>query len=190
MEINERDLLAAYKEVGEEGKRALEKVFGEDLFNPKDITEQIKTFEDACNELGDLHQFVRSYNGYITYVHEDFKKDNDIIAFLKLRIICAALNEGWEPQFTEDEHRYYPYLILYTKEEVEKMDEETRKMLGLFGGAADAGSWCGPVAAPADSAFGHAHAYIGSRLALKTREIAEYCGRQFIGLWKDLYVGK
>ena len=28
---------------------------------PKDITERIKTFEDACNELGEEHQYVKAY---------------------------------------------------------------------------------------------------------------------------------
>ena len=34
-----------------------------------------------------------------------------------------------------------------------------------------------------------ARAYIGSRLAFKNRELAEYAGRQFIDIWAD-YVFK
>ena len=149
----------------------------------KDVTERIKTFEDACNELGEYNKLVNEYR----YV-ESTNISKDLAAYLKLRIICAALNEGWEPQFTDDEYRYYPYLLLYKKEEVENMDENTKKRLGLFGGAANLGSSCGPVAAYAHSDFGGARADIGSRLCLRTRELAEYCGRQFIDLWKDFYL--
>ena len=150
---------------------------------PKDVTERIKTFEDACNELGEYNKLVNEYR----YV-ESTNISKDLAAYLKLRIICAALNEGWEPQFTNDEYRYYPYLVLYTKEEVENMDENTKKGLGLIGGSANYGARCGFVAAPAGSAFGYAAALFGSRLALKTRELAEYCGKQFIALWADFYL--
>ena len=108
----------------EQVKNEMHKVFGEDTFKPKDIMERVKTFEDACRELGEDHPFVRAYNGYTSNIHEDNKNDTDILAFLKLRIICAALNEGWEPQFTEDEWRYYPWFILWTEDELsEKSDE-------------------------------------------------------------------
>ena len=99
----------------EQVQNEMHKVFGEDTFKPKDIMERVKTFEDACRELGEEHPFVRSYNGYTNNIHENNKNDTDILAYLKLRIICAALNEGWEPQFTEDEWRYYPWFWLYTQ---------------------------------------------------------------------------
>lgn len=70
---------------------------------PKDVTERIKTFEDACKELGNEHPFVRTYNEYARNMSEENKNDVDVIAYLKLRIIVAALNEGWKPKFTEDE---------------------------------------------------------------------------------------
>ena len=149
---------------------------------PKDVTERIKTFEDACNELGEYNKLVNEYR----YV-ESTNISKDLAAYLKLRIICAALNEGWEPQFTKDEYRYYPYFVLYTEEEVERMDEETKQELGLFGGCARRRR-CGFVAADASDAFGYANAYLGSRLCLSTRELAEYCGKQFIALWADFYL--
>lgn len=107
----------------EQVQNEMHKVFGEDTFKPKDIMERVKTFEDACRELGEEHPFVRSYNGYTNNIHENNKNDTDILAYLKLRIICAALNEGWEPQFTEDEWRYYPWFWLYTQKEINDMDE-------------------------------------------------------------------
>lgn len=110
----------------EQVQNEMHKVFGEDTFKPKDIMERVKTFEDACRELGEEHPFVRSYNGYTNNIHENNKNDTDILAYLKLRIICAALNEGWEPQFTEDEWRYYPWFWLYTQKEINDMDEDEK----------------------------------------------------------------
>ena len=33
------------------------------------------------------------------------------------------------------------------------------------------------------------YTWCGSRLALKSKELAEYCGQQFIGIWKDYLFG-
>lgn len=111
----------------EQVQNEMHKVFGEDTFKPKDIMERVKTFEDACRELGEEHPFVRSYNGYTNNIHENNKNDTDILAYLKLRIICAALNEGWEPQFTEDEWRYYPNSEFMSQ--VDAFSEEMQKFI-------------------------------------------------------------
>lgn len=108
----------------EQVQNEMHKVFGEDTFKPKDITERVKTFEDACRELGEEHPFVSAYTAWIK--HEEFDDQEDILAYMKLRIICAALNEGWEPQFTEDEWRYYPWYWLYTQKEIKDMDEDEK----------------------------------------------------------------
>lgn len=149
---------------------------------PKDIMERIKTFEDALNELGRNHPFVCQYNNI-----DDV--DSDLSAYLQLRIIVAALNEGWTPKFTEDEFRYYPYFYLYTKDEVERMDEDEKKNLVAFGGYAYNGTLCGLGYVNSYNAFTSSSANCGSRLALKTRELAEYCGKQFKELWFDFCVG-
>ena len=85
----------------------------------KDVRKRIKTFEDACREIGiDAEAWNRD--------KISLGLEPDVLAFLKLRIIVKALNEGWEPQFTEDECRYYPWFILYTREEYNKLDEEEK----------------------------------------------------------------
>lgn len=149
---------------------------------PKDIMERIKTFGDALNELGRNHPLVCQYNNI-----DDV--DSDLSAYLKLRIIVAALNEGWTPKFTEDEYRYYPYFYLYTKDEVERMNEDEKKDLVAFGGYALNVTYCGLGYVYSNYAFTLSNAPYGSRLALKTRELAEYCGKQFKELWFDYYVG-
>ena len=129
IQINIDALIKAYKESSNDCKNTLESLFGEEIFKSKDITERIKTFEDACNELGIEHPFVRSYNLWKNYGGYN---QPDADAYFKLRIICAALNEGWEPQFTEDEWRYYPWFYLYTQAELDDMgngEKQERRMI-------------------------------------------------------------
>lgn len=148
---------------------------------PKNVMERVKTFEDACNDLGiDHNEWMQD--------KKELGLEADVIAYLKLRIIAAALNEGWQPQFTEDEYRYFPWFCLYTQSEIDEMSEEdkSRVVFRSFyyayanGGVAYAFTYY-------DSS--NAHTSFGSRLAFKTRELAEYAGRQFVEIWAD-YVFK
>ena len=125
LELNEENVLTAYQSASTEQKSLLEALFGKELFKPKDITERVKTFVDACEVLGDQHPYVQQWAATEAAFRGD-EKTEDFLAYLKLRIIVAALNEGWEPQFTEDEYRYFPWFYLYTKEEYDKMDEEEK----------------------------------------------------------------
>ena len=169
----------------EQVKNEMHKVFGEDTFKPKDIMERVKTFEDACRELGEDHPFVRAYNGYASNIHEDNKNDADILAYLKLRIICTALNEGWEPQFTKDEWRYYPWFILWTEDELsEKSDEWKTDRHLISTGEHQAGYACF-ASAISNYAPSNTDAFFGSRLCLKSDTLAVYCGKQFINIWAD-----
>ena len=144
------------------------------------VTERIKTFTDACNALGDEHPLVKEYlrvaDGNIIL--------DDLYAYLKLRIIVAALNEGWEPKFTEDEYRYFPWFYFYTKEEYDKLDDEEKGRCVLRSGS-HTSSNNGFVYCNADSDASHSSAYSGSRLAFRTRELAAYAGRQFTEEWAD-----
>jgi hypothetical protein len=153
------------------------------------ITERVKTFEDACQILGiDAGAIQEQWeNAGLTMIDE--------IAYQKLRIITAALNEGWEPDFTNpDEYRYYPYLCLWTKEELEqKTDEwkdERNLQLWIGGGSSNNGANCGLAAANSDSAWSLAYASISARLAHKTEELAIYSGKQFTELWANYTTGK
>lgn len=143
----------------------------------KDVRKRIKTFEDACHEIGiDAEAWNRD--------KISLGLEPDVLAFLKLRIIVKALNEGWEPRFTEDECRYYPWFILYTGEEYNKLDEEEKSRVvyrsysyaHALGGVSCASAFCG------SSCTG---AFVGVRLAFKTSELAAYCGRQFLDIWAD-----
>lgn len=161
---------------------------------PKDVTERIKTFEDACAELGDKHPFVVQYKKlYDCFLHNMAMNNNshDIIAFLKLRIITAAINEGWEPQFTDDEYRYYPWFYIQDKdtmtedEQKECIEIPDRYRGLLLGGSARNGTVAGLVCSNSPWRASASTAHVGSRLCLKTSALAKYAGRQFSDLWFD-----
>lgn len=143
----------------------------------KDVRKRIKTFEDACREIGiDAEAWNRD--------KISLGLEPDVLAFLKLRIIVKALNEGWEPQFTEDECRYYPWFILYTREEYNKLDEEEKSRV-VYRSSNAASALGGVSCANAYSGSSFAGAGLGVRLAFKTSELAAYCGRQFLDIWAD-----
>lgn len=143
----------------------------------KDVRKRIKTFEDACHEIGiDAEAWNRD--------KISLGLEPDVLAFLKLRIIVKALNEGWEPQFTEDECRYYPWFILYTGEEYNKLDEEEKSRV-VFRSYSNAVALGGVSFAIASNVSSLTVASIGVRLAFKTSELAAYCGRQFLDIWAD-----
>ncbi|MBR1526878.1 MAG: hypothetical protein IJ640_09520 [Prevotella sp.] len=151
------------------------------------VTERIKTFEDACNALGQKHPFVRTYSS--VSLSADTSANGDLIAYLKLRIIAAALNEGWEPQFTEDEYRWYPWFTLWTEEELADKSEEWKKerSLWLFGGDSYYGAGCGLAYARSSHVWSLSFSYLSARLAVKSEELAVYFGKQFIGIWADYF---
>lgn len=146
---------------------------------PQNVMERVKTFKDACNELGIEHdKWVQD--------KKDLGLEADVIAYLKLRIIAAALNEGWKPQFTTDEYRYFPWFYLYTQSEIDEMSEEEKSRVVCRSSYNASG---GVAVAYANYDSSSTSASIGSRLAFKTRELAEYAGRQFVEIWAD-YVFK
>ena len=148
------------------------------------IMDRIKTFEDAVKELGEKHPAVCEYNAIVSAGLET-SMSPDILAYFKLRIITAALNEGWEPQFTVGEYRYWPWFWLYTQEEVDAMTEAERSELLLVGGNAITVRYAVFRLRTRLRAFSSSAARIGARLAFKSHELAKYAGRQFIELWSD-----
>lgn len=184
--ISRENALAAYDNTDANGRELLEHLFGKELFAKKDITERVKTFEDACSELGEEHPFVLLYNVFDEEIASQSicDSDKDVITYMKLRIITAALNEGWEPKFTEDECRYYPWFELFTQQELDNMsDDDKSRVVGRALYSSNAGG--GLAYAYAYNVSLYSYGFNGSRLAFKTRELADYAGRQFIELYAD-----
>ena len=108
----------------------------------------------------------------------------DLLAYLKLRIITYALNEGWKPQYTNGERRWYFWYELINKERYDKLSaEEKSRVVGRGGGGANA--YCGLVYADADFASSGSDTSYGSRLAFKSKELAEYAGKQFVEIYEE-----
>ena len=92
---------------------------------------------------------------------EDMRKHFE--ALFKMVVIVEALNEGWKPDWDNgNEWKCYPWFWMSPSS------------------FAFSGSLC---------AFGTADAGSGSRLKLKSRELAKYCGEQFIDIWKEIQIG-
>ena len=153
-----------------------------DEVDNRPITERIKTFEDAVKETGMTLPFDDNQLSYLP---------KDVVAYMKLRVIAAALNELHEatinefPELTTDEYRWYPWFYLCTQEEIDNMDEEKKKSLWLFGGRSDYGSRCGLAAADSFNAWSYSSSSFSARLAVKSEALAKYFGQQFIDIWSD-----
>lgn len=180
--VSRESILAAYDNADVNGRELLERLFGTEPF-VKNITEQVKTFRDACYVLGDEHPLVKEYWGV---VNVDLDITQDLIAYLKLRIINTALNGGWEPRFTKDKPRYYPWFVFFTQKEFDQVKGDNKNSYAAVRASSDPSAYVGLVYAGENAASSYLDGDLGSRLVFKTRELAEYAGRQFIELYADL----
>lgn len=153
----------------------------------EDVTKRIKTFEDACRELGEEHPLVQAYRQLLEiatcedYIRETFGAD--MVSYLKLRVITAALNEGWEPKFVSGEKRWYAWYDCITEEYYNAMTDEEKCCVGRVNNVA--GAYSGLVYSNTSSVSMASSAFFGSRLVFKSKELAEYAGKQFINIYKD-----
>lgn len=166
------------------GKRAIWQNGVLTLVDSGDVTDRIKTFEDALKELGSTHPLVEEYLTISTRAIT-----SDMLAYLKLRIIVAALNEGWQPQYSGDEIRWYPWFNLYTKEKYDELSKEDKSRCVLrSGNYSNANS--GLACARAHYASSYSFTYCGGRLAFRSEELAVYAGRQFTEVYAEFYLFK
>lgn len=195
--MDKKDINASLKATFEKCKAALhslsarysllEKIRGEKPTDNRPVTERIKTFEDACKELGEKHPFVLAYQTNLRDP-EVAEANRDILAYMKLRIIAAALNEGWEPEFTEDEWRWYPWLTLWTEEELSEKSDEWKADRHLISTGDYSGDFAGFAWVNSYVSHSAANTDFCSRLCFKSEALAVYCGKQFISLWADFYL--
>ena len=159
--ISQSELISRFNKATKAQKTALIELFGEDYFKV-DITQRVKTFEDACAVL-DL-----SANVHLPDVSRLPKQHaNSVIAYYKLCIIAEALNEGWKPNWADtDECKWFPWWYVSTS-----------------------GSNAGLAYANTSYAATYATASIGSRLGFKTEELAEYAAEQFKSLYETYLLG-
>ena len=188
--INIDDAIKAYRKAknNKDIQNLLINLFGKKII---DITERIKTFEDAYNELGCEHPYCKVWDSIYQgdNKNDDCEDIKDVIAYHKLRIIAAALNEDWKPNFMKDECRYYPWFSLYTKDEYDELceEEEDKSHVFIVGNNPFNGmnEYGGLVYIFVNSTVSLSNSSYGSRIVFKTSELAKYAGRQFIDIYAD-----
>lgn len=152
LQISEEKALELYKDGSDELKAILEESFGKDFFG-MEITNRIKTYEDACAELGINPLDETKLIGLGLSKHD--------IVYAKLTTVIEALNEGWVVDvYDKMLYGWVPSFCL------------SRTQISL---AFDVSNYHW-VSWSANS---------GSRLYLKSKELSDYCGQQFLDLWKE-----
>lgn len=179
LNIDKEKVIDAYKQGSEQQKKVLEKVFGVDILRSNIVMDRIKTFEDALAVLGPSHPLVKEYN-YLRWA----EISEHIMAYLKLSIVTEALNDGWFPKFVEGEERYFPYFGLYTDRDISQMPLQEKSYI-VSPSSCVTNAVCGMAYEDSDYVSSCASACAGPRLAFKTRELAEYAGRQFATLYAE-----
>lgn len=135
-----------------------------DRTKPNSSIKHIKSFEDACNYLGNDNKFVKQY-------HNCGALDAPGYAYFKLQIITAALNnepDGWKPNYNN-----YDY-------------EEGRWFVEFDLGGFNDPIFCGYCAKNEYDIVRSG----GCRLCYKTFELAEYSAIQFKDIWYDFLIAK
>ncbi|MFS3040346.1 hypothetical protein AAH043_20270 [Bacteroides nordii] len=182
LKINKATVIDCFKNASDETKDALKHLFGEKVFE-FDYT-SIRTFEDACRKRG-ISSVVP---GVTTRDDYDKKAMLSSLALYQLLIIQDAINDG-QP-LDEDGDAWYPYWILYSKEEIAEMGEDKRKANGialLSCVSANASEYAGVRGASAYSRGANTLTYFGFPLCFGSKEKALYAGKQFESLYLQYY---
>lgn len=175
------ELNKIYNESSEEKRKAMKELFGEEIF--KFDYHDIKTYADACEKLGmKEHLLTGSLGG-------DREAYSQAQALYKLLIIQKAMNDG--ALRDKDGWSYYPYWVLYSKEEMECMSEEEKQRKGIrqLLSCADADNTenAGIRCAVADHRGESTDADFGFPLCFNSEEAAIYAAKQFESLFFDYY---
>lgn len=102
IEISKENAFAAHKGGNKEQKQFLEMLLGKKTFLPEDITERIKSYEDACEEQGlDPNELP-----WTNPKNDLQRKEN---ADHKLNVIGDALRQIWKADFSNSDNKYYAY---------------------------------------------------------------------------------
>lgn len=184
IDFTPEQLVAFYRSTSTDGRKAVKEALGEQFSEALPATERVKTYEDAVWELGNDHPLVEAASSAEWRFTNS--EDKDIIAYLKLRVIVAALNDGWKPQFVPGELRWYPWYELISKDEYDAMSEDEKQERRCVGRSnVHAYAAGGLVCSYAYYASSYSLAYDGSRLAFKSEALAEYAGKQFAELFAN-----
>lgn len=175
---------SGHEDVTPEIKAFLEETFGKKaLMEPLSIKDKVTTFEDACKllNLPETDNRLQLIASALT--------DKRMKAGLQLEIIIEAVNEGWRYTPLCDKTAWWPVHFIYSKQEIENMSEDLRKRrIQLYFENYDdlqPGASAGLGFAGSNNAWSSSFSSLGSRLALKSEDLAVYVGRMFPELYYD-----
>lgn len=160
----------AYAALSAEERAAVEKVVPRKFLVPEDIMSRVRTFGEACDEIGKDHDYVRTLSATFLAIRL-FQCKQDVLSYLRLKIIVCALNEGWDSRQDMSQNGYGPHYILLDNEEYKALSNFDKEM-------------CVELWADVDGVPQHAKVDVcklcpGNALALRTPELARYAGFQF-----------
>ncbi|MEX0597372.1 MAG: hypothetical protein WD512_12835 [Candidatus Paceibacterota bacterium] len=146
VEIKDKEYSIMRNACTDEQSQLFDKIFGKEL----DITDKVKTLDDAIKLLGERDEEV-------VELRLLQKAESKNIPFQSLVVIIKALNEGWTPDWNDnDEYKYYPW----------------------FDMSKNVPSYC-------HCNYYYSGSDVASRLCFKNSKIAEYCVKHFIDLYVD-----
>ena len=152
LQVTKANAVTAYNNGDSSIKKALIDLFGKDFFTPKNIMERVKTADDAFAIKGITIGSIVNDND-----------TTDEIAYKILKVIAEVLNEGWVPDWkNNNQYKYYPWFDL------------------------SSGSGLSYDVFVSRDSF----SFVGSRLCFKSEELAEYAGKQFIKEYTDFFIIK
>ena len=119
------------------------------------MTTEIKSYQDACKKLGITESLPE-----VSMLPEKHRKA--VLAFFMLVIIAEALNDGWQPNWDDNnEYKYFPWF---------DCEKATTSGSGF---------------ASYDCTYTNAITFVGSRLCFRSSELAKYAGTTFLDLYRD-----
>lgn len=103
LQIDEKNARKLYPKAPAEFKQMLEDTFTKEFFS-QDITDQIKSFEDACIHL------ELDCNEVLPYKNPSGDHQEALNAAAKLFTIAKALNGDWKVDWSDSsQYKYYPW---------------------------------------------------------------------------------
>ncbi len=149
-----------YKKSSATVKRLLEMKFGKDTFLPK-TTDLIKTWADVCKKLG-KHPVK-----CLPYPKPVDQEQEAVNAFAKASMIRKALNDGWEPDWSNSsEYKYYPWL----KYNPDKTKPSGFRLSYLV------------------CVYDFTYSFVGSRLCFPTSALAKYAAETFTDVYEKIFI--
>jgi len=128
----------------------------------------MKTLKEKPKDVNERIKTIADVLADNAFTQESFDQqfgglEPDEQAYILLKMLVTSLNEGWKPNWNNDsEYKYFPWFY----------------MGGSSGFRFN------------DYAYWRSGSYVGSRLCFKSRELAEYAGKQFTEQYKQFMIIK